>query len=213
MRTIQFTDRQEKIINIVKDNQPITGEEIARKLKLTRATLRPDLAILTMVGMLDARPKVGYLYSGKEIESIFAQQLKSLKVADIKSVPIVVEEQTTVYDAIVTMFLENVGTIYVTSNGYFTGVVSRKDFLKSAIGGIDVNKIPVAVIMTRMPNIITVTSEESILDAATKIIEHEIDSVPVIEEVNEDDMKLYKVIGKISKTNIVRVFVDLCKNI
>ena len=33
-------------------------------LNVTRATLRSDLAILTMTGILDARPKVGYFYSG-----------------------------------------------------------------------------------------------------------------------------------------------------
>ena len=64
--TIQLNERQEKIIEIVKKNQPITSEAIANKLSLTRATLRPDLAILTMAGILDARPKVGYFYTGKD---------------------------------------------------------------------------------------------------------------------------------------------------
>ena len=169
MIDIQLSERQEKIIDIVKDNEPITGEEIAKKLKLTRATLRPDLSILTMVGILEARPKVGYLYSGREINSIFLQQVKDLKIREVKSLPIIVDEQTTTYDAIVTMLLEDVGSIYVTSNGFFTGIVSRKDFLKNAIGGIDINKIPVGVIMTRMPNIITITLDENISDAAIKI--------------------------------------------
>ena len=66
--------------------------------------------------------------------------------------------------------------------------------------------------MTRMPNIITVDSDENVLDAAIKIIEHEVDSVPVVyEEVHEGKKKL-KIIGKISKTNIVKVLVDLCKD-
>jgi len=210
---IQLSDRQEKIIDIVKNNQPITSEEIAKNLKLTRGTLRPDLAILTMSGILDARPKVGYFYSGKEAFDFFSEQLKNLKVTDIKSVPIIVDEQTTLYDAIVTLFLEDVGSIYVTSNGLLTGVVSRKDFLKNAIGGVDINKIPVGVIMTRMPNIVTIKPDESILDAAIKIIEHQVDSIPVVEEVVIDNNNGLKVIGRISKTNIVRVFVDLCKNV
>ncbi|MGF7058724.1 helix-turn-helix transcriptional regulator [Brassicibacter mesophilus] len=213
MSTIQLSARQEKIIDIVKDNQPITSEEIAKKLKLTRATLRPDLAILTMSGILDARPKVGYFYSGKEAFDFFSDQIKDIKVSDIKSVPIIVDEQTTVYDAIVTLFLEDVGSIYVISDGMLTGVVSRKDFLKSAIGGIDINKIPVGVIMTRMPNIATITPEESIIDAAIKIIEHQVDSIPVVEEIKVGNKQGLKVIGRISKTNIVRVFVDLCKNV
>ena len=212
MIAIELSKRQMKIVEIVKDNEPITGEAIAKKLKLTRATLRPDFTVLTMIGMLEARPKVGYLYSGNAMSSIFLKQVKSLKAKDIKSLPIIVDEQTTTYDAIVTMFLEDVGSIYVTTEGYLTGIISRKDFLKNAIGGIDINKIPVGVIMTRMPNIITVDSDENVLDAAIKIIEHEVDSVPVVyEEVHEGKKKL-KIIGKISKTNIVKVLVDLCKD-
>lgn len=212
MRIIELTERQKKIIDIVKENNPITGEEIAQKLKLTRATLRPDFTVLTMIGMLEARPKVGYIYSGDAISSLFLQKVNSLKVKDIKSLPIIVDEQTTTYDAIVTMFLEDVGSIYVTSEGYLTGIVSRKDFLKNAIGGIDINKIPVGVIMTRMPNILTVDLEENILDAAIKIIEHEIDSLPVVEEVIYNGKKKYKVLGKISKTNLVKALVDICTN-
>ena len=170
MIQIQLSERQEKIIDIVKYNQPITSENIAKKLKLTRATLRPDLALLTMAGILDARPKVGYFYTGKTNFSFIAEQIKGIKVADRKSVPIIVDEETSIYDGIVTMFLEDTSTIFVTSNGYLSGVVSRKDFLKSAIGGLNLNKTPIAVIMTRMPNIIVTTLEENILDAAIKLI-------------------------------------------
>ncbi|MDD2361277.1 MAG: helix-turn-helix domain-containing protein, partial [Syntrophaceticus schinkii] len=53
------------MIEIVKENTPITGEKIANKLNVRRATLRPDLAVLTMAGLLEARPRVGYFYSGK----------------------------------------------------------------------------------------------------------------------------------------------------
>ena len=213
MIRIELSERQKKIVDIVKENAPITGEEIATKLELTRGTLRPDFTVLTMIGMLEARPKVGYLYSGDAISSIFLKQVKSLKAKDIKSLPIIVDEQTTTYDAIVTMFLEDVGSIYVTTEGFLTGIISRKDFLKNAIGGIDINKIPVGVIMTRMPNIITVHSNDNVLDAAIKIIEHEVDSLPVIEEEIHDNKKKYKVVGKISKTNIVKVLVDLCKDV
>ena len=111
------------------------------------------------------------------------------------------------------MFLEDVSTIFVVSNGFFTGVVSRKDFLKNAIGGLNLHKTPVAVIMTRMPNIVVTTLEESVLDAATKIIEHEVDSLPIVEEVVKDNGdKAYKVVGRITKTTIVRIFVELGNN-
>lgn len=210
MRNIQLTDRQEKIIEIVKNEEPITSETIAKRLKLTRATLRPDLAILTMSGVLDARPKVGYFYCGKSSLNFFSDKIKGIEVSEIKSMPVVVDEKTTVYDAIVTLFLEDTSTIFITSEGFLTGVASRKDFLKSAIGGADINKMPIGVIMTRMPNIVVVKEDESVLEAAHKIIEHQVDSLPVVEEVEKEKGQTgYKVIGRISKTNITRLFVDL----
>ena len=206
---IKLSDRQEKIIEIVKHNEPITSEKIAGRLELTRATLRPDLAILTMSGILDARPKVGYFYTGKTTFSFISEKIQSIKVSERRSIPIVVEEETSIYDSIVTMFLEDVSSIFVTSNGYLSGVVSRKDFLKNAIGGMDLHKTPIAVIMTRMPNIVMTTLEESVLEAATKLIDHEIDSLPIVEEVKEDDRVFYKILGRITKTTITGLFVEL----
>lgn len=208
---LQLNERQEKIIDIVKRNQPITSEAIASQLKLTRSTLRPDLAILTMSGILDARPKVGYFYTGKTSLSYISEKIKSIKVSEVKSIPIVVDESTSLYDAIVLMFLEDVGSIYVTNNGFLSGVVSRKDFLKNSIGGIDLNKIPIGMIMTRMPNIRYIKSKDSILDAAIKLIDYEIDSLPVVEEIDSEG-KDYKVIGRITKTTITRLFVELGRN-
>ena len=111
------------------------------------------------------------------------------------------------------MFLEDISTIFVTSNGFLTGVVSRKDFLKNAIGGLNIHKTPVAVIMTRMPNIVVTTLEESVLEAAVKLIDHEVDSLPVVEKVKkENGEKAYKIVGRITKTTITRLFVDLGNN-
>ncbi|QEK12349.1 helix-turn-helix transcriptional regulator [Crassaminicella thermophila] len=209
MITIEFTERQQKIIDIVKEHEPITSEQIAKILKVTRATLRPDLAILTMTGVLDARPKVGYLYSGNKPVNLISERIHSIKVKDIKGIPVVVEEQTTLYDAIVTLFLEDVGTMFIVSNGYLAGVVSRKDFLRNIMGGTDINKVPVGLIMTRMPNIVMTYSDETVLEAAIKIIEHEVDSLPVVEKVETEGREYYKVVGKVSKTNITKLLVEL----
>jgi CBS domain-containing protein len=209
---IPFTDRQQKIIDIVRTNQPITSKRIAGRLNLTRATIRPDLSILTMSGILEAKPKVGYFYTGRSSLNVISEYLNDVKVSEVKSIPVVVEEDTTVYDAVVTLFLEDVGTIFITSNGYLAGAVSRKDFLKVAIGGSrDLNKIPIGVIMTRMPNIVVTKDEESVADAARKIILHEIDSMPVVEEKLENGEEFFKITGKVSKTNIARFFVQITK--
>jgi DeoR/GlpR family transcriptional regulator of sugar metabolism len=83
--TIELNKRQEHILQIVKENGPITGEHIAERLNLTRATLRPDLAILTMAGYLDARPRVGYFYTGKSGTQLLTENLKKLYVRDYQS--------------------------------------------------------------------------------------------------------------------------------
>src|SRR3954447_17420216 len=128
---MELTKRQEHILQIVKDNGPITGEHIADQLNLTRATLRPDLAILTMAGYLDARPRVGYFYTGKSDTQLLTDSLKKLLVGDYQSIPVVVSEGMTVYDAICTMFLEDVGTLFVVDKeSQLVGVLSRKDLLR-----------------------------------------------------------------------------------
>ncbi|GIM28062.1 hypothetical protein CPJCM30710_07280 [Clostridium polyendosporum] len=207
---MKLTPRQEEIIRLVKEGQPVTSEALASKLGVTRAALRPDLAILTMIGILDARPKVGYIYSENPSRGLLYDYITNIKVKDIMGKPVFVDEETMVYDAIVYLFLNDVGTLFVQSDGYLIGVVSRKDFLKIAIGGTDIHKVPVGIIMTRMPNIICVQREESAYDVARKIIEHEIDSLPVVEKVVDDEGKeQYKIVGKISKTNITKLFVKL----
>lgn len=212
MNIIQLNKRQLKIIDIVKDNEPITSEAIASILNVTRATLRSDLAILTMTGILDARPKVGYFYSGVSDINLLGNKLKDKKVEDIMSMPSLVKKDTSIYDVIVTMFLSDVGSVFIMDEeNHLSGVVSRKDLLKATIGGGDINKIPIGMIMTRTPNVVTIYKEESIVDAAKKIIEHEVDSIPVV-EIDEDNKNKSKVIGRISKTNITKLFLEIAGN-
>lgn len=211
---MKFTNRQEEIIKIVKAGEPVTSEAIAEKLGVTRAALRADLAILTMTGTLDARPKVGYVYLGKKVDGDILENISKIRVGDIMSKPVTVNDATTVYDAIVYLFLNDVGTLFVENDGILVGAVSRKDFLKIAIGGTDIHKVPIGVIMTRMPNIVYGFPEDSAYTLAKKIIEHEIDSIPIVEKVNDsDDEKVnLKIVGKISKTNITKLFVKLGEN-
>ena len=164
-----------------------------------------------MTGTLDARPKVGYVYLGKKIDGEILENLSKIKVGDIMSKPVTVNGDTTVYDAIVHLFLHDVGTLFVENNGNLVGAASRKDFLKIAIGGTDIHRVPVGVIMTRMPNIIYGYPEESAYSLAKKIIEHEIDSIPIVEKSCESDNGKVnlKIVGKISKTNITKLFVNL----
>ncbi|APM41207.1 helix-turn-helix transcriptional regulator [Clostridium kluyveri] len=213
MDIIKLSSRQEKIIELVKEHAPITSGQLANKLNVTRAALRPDLAILTMTGILEAKPKVGYIYSKKPSYSLIYDYIMNIKVKDIMSKPVMLDENTTVYDAIVYLFLNDVGTLFIENKGVLTGAVSRKDFLKIAIGSSDMHKIPVGIIMTRMPNIVFVEKENAAYLAAQKIMEHEVDSLPVVERsYDESNNEILKIIGKVSKTNITRLFVKIGEN-
>jgi len=206
---IGFTPRQEKIIEIVQTAGPISGEQIADKLNVTRAALRSDLAILTMSGIIDARPKVGYFYTGKSTLGMLAEEIGRICVRDVQSVPVVVPTNTSAYETIVTMFLEDVGTVFVTENGLLAGAVSRKDLLKVAMAGNDLQKMPVKVIMTPLPKIIFTTPEEPVIVAAKKIIENEVDSLPVVRNSQDTASKGYEIVGRLTKTNITRLLVEL----
>lgn len=204
--TIELTRRQEHIVEIVKNNGPITGEQIAEALSVARATLRPDLSILTMAGYIEARPRVGYYYLGDKSSDSIGRALKKLEVRDYKSVPTVIADKSSVYDAVVMMFMEDVGTLIVVRDGKLQGVVSRKDLLKVAISGGELQSIPVNIAMTRVPHVITVDLDDTLYDAAVKMVRHEVDALPVIRSQSEGDLE---VVGRVSKTTITKAFVEL----
>jgi CBS domain-containing protein len=208
---IELNERQEKILDIVKTQGPITGENIAEHLEVTRAALRPDLAVLTMSGYLDAKPRVGYTYKSDGANNRIKKILNQYRVKDIMSMAVVVKEKSSIYDAIVTLFLEDTGSIFVVEkDNSLTGLVSRKDLLKTTLGNVDIHRMPVSVIMTRMPNIITADSNDTVVEAVKKIVEHEVDSLPVVKRVkNISGEESLEVVGRITKTNITRLFLDL----
>lgn len=205
---MELNERQKKILEIAKEHGPITGEQIADRLNVTRATIRPDLAILTMSGFLDARPRVGYFYTGKTPSKLLSERIKKMTVKAYQSIPVVIREDAFAYDAICTMFLEDVGTLFVVNrDGVLSGALSRKDLLRASLGNQDLNHIPVSVIMSRMPNIATCKSTDLVMDVARLLISRQIDGVPVVKETE----KGLEVIGRMTKTNVTRAFVELAE--
>lgn len=165
-----------------------------------------------MAGILDARPRVGYFYSGKSTMQAIGESIKNKKVNEYKSLPILIKENTSVYDAICTLFLEDVGTLFVVNNEKeLAGVVSRKDLLRSAMGKHELEDIPVNIIMTRMPNIVLSYPDESLHEAAIKLIQYQIDSLPVVKQKDcpPDEGIKYEIIGRITKTTITKAYVEL----
>ncbi|SCZ77148.1 helix-turn-helix transcriptional regulator [Acidaminobacter hydrogenoformans] len=207
---IELKERHHEILEIVKREGPITSEQIASLLNITRSAIRSDLNLLTMSGMLEAKPKVGYMYVGSMERQKIADYLNAIRVGDLKSRPVAILETTSVYDAVVLMFLEDVGSIFITNEEhYLSGIISRKDLLKAAIGGGDIHQMPVGIIMTRMPNVVTVAPSEPVVEAARKIMEHEIDALPVVDEIFRNGQVFYRIVGRFSKTNITKLFVEI----
>lgn len=119
-----------------------------------------------------------------------------------------VESNLSVYDTILQIFAKDVGTIFITEGENLVGIVSRKDLLKIAIGKTDINKVPINVIMTRMPNIIYCEENDEIVEVVKKLIEHQIDSLPVLKIKEVRGKKVYKIVGRVTKTNITKLFLE-----
>lgn len=209
---IALTKRQQAIVDIVQQEGPITGGQLAVRMHVTRAALRADLAVLVMSGLLGSRSKVGYFYTGKSLLSFFTEELDSVRVRDIQSVPAVLPIGATAYDAMVALFLEDVGSVFIVEGqGLLKGVVSRKDLLKASLSaGGNLAKIPVQMVMTPLAKLIVTEPSESVVAAAQKIIDNEIDALPVV-KVLPKGKRSYEIVGRLTKTNLARLIVDLAK--
>lgn len=193
----------------MKKHAPITGEQIAESLGISRPTIRSDLSVLVMLGYIDAKPKVGY-FLGKVMtsEGQLNERLRQLKVKDVMNRPVVIQESATVNDAVIALFMENTGFLTVTDeSGALSGMVSLKDLLKVTLGNPSAATIPISMVMTRSTRIVTVGPEDSALDAAKKMLDHQVGGMPVV-SVNKDRNR-YEVVGRITKTNMTNILVEL----
>jgi len=204
---MQLTERQREIVKIIKKNGPITGDEIAKMIYITRSALRTDFSILKKMSIIKSKQKVGYTYNEAFVES----NNKTL-VKHIMGMPITIDESYSVYKTVLLMFEKDIGTIFITKDGNLSGIVSRKDLLRISIGKRDIEQIPINLIMTRMPNIVFSTEDETIEDCVKKIIEHQIDSVPVVRITERNGKETYKVVGRFTKTNVSKLLLDILEN-
>src|SRR5699024_7413401 len=100
-------------------------------------------------GFLDVRPRVGYFYTGKTGSELLTEKVKKNKVKDFQSVHVVVKEDTSLYDAISTMFLGDVGKLFVVHNhSCLIGVLFRKDLLTACLSKQELTSVPMHIIMT-----------------------------------------------------------------
>lgn len=195
---MKLSDRQKEIIKYVKEQAPITGDQIASELNLSKATIRPDLSLLTATEILIAKPKVGYLYNKPYVTPFLITDTAQRPVEEVMKVPVIINQETTIDEAINLIFLEDSGSLYVTEDGELVGIVSRKDLLKAALLGNQSREMSVSLVMSRMPNVITLRHDDTVAQASRKIVMHKVDSLPVLKY--DPDLGRDKIVGKVSKT-------------
>ncbi|OMF38823.1 histidine kinase [Paenibacillus sp. FSL H8-0548] len=199
-----------ELLELVKRHAPITGEQLAEYLSVSRPTLRSDLSLLVMLGLLDAKPKVGY-FLGTAYRSSREplQQFNNMKVREVQGVPVNVPDSLSVHDAVITLFTENADTLLVVNEQKrFLGIVTPKDLLKITLGNAGAAAIPVSMVMTRYPNIVTLMPDDSVLDAIRKMSLHQVDCLPVVVP-REEQPADPEVTGWVSKSNIIRLIADI----
>ncbi|WP_151620410.1 CBS domain-containing protein [Streptococcus intermedius] len=204
---MKLSQRQKEIVEIVKKNQPVSGEKISELLDVSRATLRSDLSFLTLVGILKATPKVGYTYYGSDLETLFFFDTFQKKIEDVMTSPVLVSHDSFIQDAIITLFMYDADVLYVIDEKKkLLGILSRKDLLRAALNA-NINVTPVAVCMTRMPHIKTCHKDLNILEAAALLQDFAIDSLPVVDDQNEGH-----IIGTITKSTLLNFIIQEARN-
>ena len=195
---MELTERQKKILLMLKDKSLLSGDEIAQNLNVTKSALRTDFSILTGLKLITAKQNKGYIYNECTVK----------KVRDYMTPQNSINVKTSVYDAIIHLFNFDLGTLIVVENEKLVGIISRKDLLKAALNRKNIEKIPVSIIMTRMPNIVHCFEDDNIMEAIEKLIKHEIDSLPVL---RKEKGKL-SLVGRFTKTNVTKLFYQELKN-
>ena len=196
---MDLTERQKKILIMLKEKSLLSGDEIAQNLNITKSALRTDFSILTTLKLVTSKQNKGYSYNDK---------CTTIKVRDCMSPQNSIDIRTSVYDAIIHLFNYDLGTLVVIENEKLVGIISRKDLLKATLNKKNIEKTPVSMIMTRMPNIVHCFEDDNIIEAIEKLIKHEIDSLPVL---RKEKGKL-SLVGRFTKTNVTKLFYQELKN-
>ena len=194
-----LTERQHRILEIIKKKSPISGDEIAELLSLSKSALRTDFSILTKLNLVISKQNKGYIFNNK---------CTLLEVKNYMSPQNSIDIKTTVYDAIIHLFNFDLGTLVVVDKDILAGIIYRKDLLKSVLNNKNIEKTPVSMIMTRMPNIVYCFEDDSVLEATKKLIDHEIDSLPVLRRENGK----ISLVGRFTKTNVMKLYYQELKS-
>ncbi|MBU0464416.1 MAG: CBS domain-containing protein [Proteobacteria bacterium] len=133
------------------------------------------------------------------LELISGNQHSSVMLSDIMSYPVVtINEDAKIEEA--AMILRDLGCSgmpVVDKEGHITGVISRRDFKK--LRKSKHMQSPVKAFMSR--NVVTISHDKSIIEAARLMIKHDVGRIPVLEKD--------KIVGIITRSDAMTYFYDL----
>lgn len=125
--------------------------------------------------------------------------------------PVTVKSSTTLPEAYWLMIENNIRRLLVIDQDRLVGIVTMEDLRGSfhteiiAINPLKVNeilsKLPVGQLMSKDP--ITISPTENVLDAAQRMLQHKISTLPVTDAG--------EVVGIITESDLFRVLVELCR--
>jgi acetoin utilization protein AcuB len=124
--------------------------------------------------------------------------------------PVTVTSSTTLPEAFWLMVENDIRRLLVVDKGRLVGIVTMDDLRGSfhmeiiAINPLKVNeilsKMPIGQLMSKDP--ITIAPTANVVEAARKMLEHKISTLPVMDSGN--------VVGIITESDLFRVLVDIC---
>ncbi len=195
---MELTHRQKEILKIVKEEEPVTSQELARRLNLTRAALRTDLALLTMARLLEAKPRVGYFHNPQNSPVWLSNLLWGTGVEEVQGVPVVINEESTIHNAAVNLFLEDAETLFVVDEkNRPAGLVTAKDLIKVMLGGSENRELPVKVAMVRLPNEQKLKIEDNLYRALLLLQDGSREAVPVVDNN-------HSLVGRVTRQGVFR---------
>jgi len=132
-------------------------------------------------------------------EALVRLDSNSMAVADVMAFRVVkVAPDDTVHVAIARMLEENVGSVAVCEGARLVGIFTERDVLRLAGEGPDFSEIRVGDVMTRQ--LVTLSPDADILDAARLMGERKIRHLPVLEGEN--------LLGMVGIREVVRALVE-----